>query len=314
MFRSIALSLTSIVLIAGGSMVAHSAAPSTSSAPTATRPPAGSGYSSSADDRGATYYALERSAIRVTTKFADSTTAVSERNGKGRIRTRLFDVGGNQQAAVESAAGTLDGANARLKFGNVDRMETEYESGFVAVTTHALSNGEPVQFTRLFQSGVDVGRIGWYPRSKKLLWRFPGLTTGMITEQVLDHEPGGKWPFQPDMAWGNVQAIAFFRMHTAMKEQAALARQGSLTRLANFFVPTVNANEPGCDNLHWLDTSIVRPCCDIHDRCYAKNGCTAQTWWQFWSSWKCDFCNMSVIWCFNTLTVINPCDYEKLYC
>ena len=82
-----------------------------------------------------------------------------------------------------------------------------------------------------------------------------------------------------------------------LKEQAALARNGSLARVANFFFPKVQANEPGCDYLHWLDNSIVRPCCDIHDRCYAKYGCTAQTWWQWWSSWKCDFCNMSVVWC-----------------
>jgi len=312
MFRSIALCLTSVVfLVEGGSTIARSrsqpapAAPATSSS---------AAHSSAGADRGATYYALERSAIRETTKYADSTSAVSERDQKGRIRTRLFDVGGNQQAAVDSPAGALDTANARLKLGKIDRIETEYEDGFVAVTSHVASNGQAVQFTRLYQNGVDVGRIGWYPQSQKLLWRFPGLTTGVITEKVLDHEPGGKWPFQPDMAWGNVQAIAFYRMHTAMKEQAALAREGSLAPVANFFVPKVQANEPGCDDLHWLDNSIVRPCCDIHDRCYAKYGCTAQTWWQWWSSWKCDFCNMNVVWCFNTLTTLNPCDYEKLYC
>jgi hypothetical protein len=312
MFRSIALWLTSVVfLVEGGSTIARTrsrqapAAPATSST---------AAHSPSAADRGATYYALERSAIRETTKYADHTTAVSERGEKGRIRTRLFDVGGNQQAAVDSPSGTLDAASARLTVGKIDRIETEYEDGFVAVTSHVASNGQAVQFTRLYQNGVDVGRIGWYPQSQKLLWRFPGLTTGVITEKVLDHERGGKWPFQPDMAWGNVQAIAFYRMHTAMKEQAALARNGSLARVANFFFPKVQANEPGCDYLHWLDNSIVRPCCDIHDRCYAKYGCTAQTWWQWWSSWKCDFCNMSVVWCFNTLTVLNPCDYEKLYC
>ena len=311
MFRSVALSLTCIVIVGGGNIIARSGAAPKSTAPPR---PTAAAHSSSAGDRGATYYALERSAVRATTKFADDTTAVSERDNKGRIRTKLFDVGGNQQAAADSSSGTLDSANARLKFGKIDRLETEYAGGLVAVTSHVLTNGQPVQFTRLYQNGVDVGRMGWYAHSQKLLWRFPGLTTGVITEKVLDHEPGGKWPFEPDMAWGNVQAIAFYRMHTAIKEQAALANHGSLARLATFFFPSVQANEPGCDYLHWLDSSIVRPCCDIHDRCYAKNGCTAQTWWQWWSSWKCDFCNMSAIWCFNTLTVINPCDYEKLYC
>jgi hypothetical protein len=198
MFRSIALWLTSVVfLVEGGSTIARSrsrqapAAPATSST---------AAHSPSAAHRGATYYALERSAIRQTTKYADHTTAVSERDQKGRIRTRLFDVGGNQQAAVDSPSGTLDAASARLTVGKIDRIETEYEDGFVAVTSPATSNGQAVQFTRLYQNGVDVGRIGWYPQSQKLLWRFPGLTTGVITEKVLDHEPGGKWPFQPDMA------------------------------------------------------------------------------------------------------------------
>jgi len=311
MFRSVALSLTCIVIIGGGNTIARGGAPPKSTAPPR---PTAAAHSSSAGDRGATYYALERSAVRATTKFADDTTAVSDRDNKGRIRTKLFDVGGNQQAAADSASGTLDSANTRLKFGKIDRLETEYEGGLVAVTSYVKTNGQPVQFTRLYQNGVDVGRIGWYAHSQKLLWRFPGLTTGVITEKVLDHEPGAKWPFQPDMAWGNVQAIAFYRMHTAIKEQAALAKPAPLARLSTFFFPSVQANEPGCDYLHWLDSSIIRPCCDIHDRCYAKNGCTAQTWWQFWSSWKCDFCNVSALWCFNTLTVINPCDYEKLYC
>ena len=111
MFRSVALSLTCIVIIGGGNTIARGGAPPNSTAPPR---PTAAAHSSSAGDRGATYYALERSAVRATTKFADDTTAVSERDNKGRIRTKLFDVGGNQQAAADSASGTLDSANTRL--------------------------------------------------------------------------------------------------------------------------------------------------------------------------------------------------------
>ena len=117
----------------------------------------------------------------------------------------------------------------------------------------------------------------------------------------------------PDLAWNNVQAAAFLRMHRQIKQQAALARQGVFARLAGLVVPTLHANDPGCDNLHWLDNTIFRPCCDIHDRCYAKYGCSAQTWWQWWSSWKCDYCNMAVVWCFETVSV-SLCVTNALFC
>ena len=41
-----------------------------------------------------------------------------------------------------------------------------------------------------------------------------------------------------------------------------------------FVAPTLSANEPGCDGLHWLDGTVFRYCCDVHDLCYAKVGCT----------------------------------------
>ena len=73
-----------------------------------------------------------------------------------------------------------------------------------------------------------------------------------------------------------------------------------LARLADAIVPTVHANEPGCDGFHWLDYTIFRPCCDLHDRCYAKYGCTWHTWWEVWSSWRCDACNIGFAFCIMT--------------
>ena len=68
---------------------------------------------------------------------------------------------------------------------------------------------------------------------------------------------------------------------------------------------TTVVNEPGCDNLHWLDGSIFRACCDQHDRCYETNGCSASSWWwPFSGSWSCERCNVQVAYCFCTLS--NP--------
>lgn len=64
-------------------------------------------------------------------------------------------------------------------------------------------------------------------------------------------------------------------------------------------------NEPGCDNLHWLDGTVFRVCCDQHDRCYETNGCNSGSWWwPFSGSWSCERCNVAVVYCFCTLS--NP--------
>lgn len=65
------------------------------------------------------------------------------------------------------------------------------------------------------------------------------------------------------------------------------------------------ANDPGCDRLHWLDGSIFRACCDEHDRCYEKNGCSESSWfWPFSGSWSCQRCNAQAVYCFCTMS--NP--------
>ena len=61
-------------------------------------------------------------------------------------------------------------------------------------------------------------------------------------------------------------------------------------------------NDEGCDRLHWLDGSIFRACCDAHDQCYEKNGCSEGSWfWPFSSSWSCQRCNARVVYCFCTM-------------
>jgi hypothetical protein len=162
--------------------------------------------------------------------------------------------------------------------------------------------GEPLQgtmlVTRFLRDGVEIGSTQWYEQEKVFAWSFPGLTAGYVDPARLRNIGG--WPFTPDMAWTTVQSYAFQHFHALVAEQGFVARRrdGWLQKTVGFFVPTVSANEPGCDGLHWLDRSTFRPCCDVHDRCYEKAGCTSRSWWQWWTSWQCTACNAFVVYCF----------------
>jgi hypothetical protein len=148
-------------------------------------------------------------------------------------------------------------------------------------------------------TGAEIGVGYWYARPQLFVWSLPGLDTpGFIGPEHLHGNYGG-WPFTPDMTWMNLQLIAFRHFKTLIDTQRFVARaQTPSNRLLQFFAPTLIANEAGCDDLHWLDGTILRYCCDDHDRCYEREGCTSSSWWKFWSSWTCDFCNEQVIRCF----------------
>ncbi|HEX6899047.1 MAG TPA: hypothetical protein VF789_05010 [Thermoanaerobaculia bacterium] len=124
-------------------------------------------------------------------------------------------------------------------------------------------------------NGERLGLLRWFDRESVLVWDFPGLTQGFVDNERL---PGG-FSFRPDMGWSNLQSYAFWKFHSEL---------------------TIFKNEPGCDGLHWLDDSILRPCCDDHDLCYEKYGCTASSWWVIGSSWSCIKCNLTVVFCFVT--------------
>jgi hypothetical protein len=148
-------------------------------------------------------------------------------------------------------------------------------------------------------TGAEAGVGYWYPNAKLLVWSLPGLNTaGFIGPEHLASTYGG-WPFTPDMAWMNLQMVAFHHFKTLINTQRFVARRGAGPNpVLQFFAPTVSADEAGCDDLHWLDGSLFRYCCDDHDRCYAKFGCTSSSWWKFWSGWRCEFCNDVVVRCF----------------
>ena len=160
----------------------------------------------------------------------------------------------------------------------------------------------PALVSELTLNGVPAGTGVWFEQDQVYAYQLPGLTNGLVyigPEHLMRDYHG--WGFVPDTTWVNLQTIALHHFKTLVAKNGFVARNCDApqpSRMVQFFMPTVHANEPGCDGLHWLDGTIVRGCCDDHDRCYAKEGCTQQSWWRFWSSWTCDFCNAAVVSCF----------------
>lgn len=190
------------------------------------------------------------------------------------------------------------------------KVQTDWDSGFSAVAVRRRASrknvltGQPAQgdviSSRINRDGVEVGHAEWYAEEQVFAWSFPGLTEGYLSPSHLKIV-GGAWPFVPDMAWLNMQNLAFHHFHSLLKSQGSVARRANpnlFNRIVEWWVPRVLANEPGCDGLHWFDNTTLRPCCDTHDRCYAAYGCNYTSWWTWWSSWTCDLCNMWVVTCF----------------
>ena len=197
--------------------------------------------------------------------------------------------------------------------GEAREIETKWANGLTAVASRKsvgrieLAKGRfahgRVLKGELRKDGVPAGIALWFEQDRVFAWDIPGLTKGWIGPEHLQPVHGG-WPFTPDMQWLNLQMIAFHHFKTLINANGFVARGDSCgrdswaTALANFFVPTLHANEPGCDGLHWLDGTVFRICCDVHDYCFSKFGCTSKTWWMLWTSWKCDLCNAFVVECF----------------
>ena len=195
---------------------------------------------------------------------------------------------------------------------DVDEVETVWANGLVATLSRQtysprqIAPGRmvqgPVLVTELTLHGVSAGTAVWFEQDQVFAYTLPGLTTGVVVIGAEDLKANyGGWPFKPDTTWLNLQIIAAHHFKTLLARQGSLAagcRPSQPSRLAQFFMPTLYANEPGCDDFHWLDGSVVRDCCDDHDRCYSKSGCDSSTWWQWWKSWTCDRCNIEVVGCF----------------
>jgi hypothetical protein len=287
---------------------------------------------SAEEDLGDTYYNLEGKAGRVTTRFDDGSVAIAQRDADGSIRTQLSNTDGTEIASLHvrgdkallRKAGrlpletpinrrrrTLDWANVEVtaqvrgRASEPRSIEAEFEGGFVART-----ETKDRIYTVIYRYGTEVGRLQYLPKEQVLAWKFPGVTTGWVDPTRL--KKVGGWKFKRTMAWATVQALAFYEFHTKKQQTplppgVALDQRGWLQRALDAVVTPVYANDAGCDRLHWLDSSIFRPCCDDHDRCYSANGCNQTSWW-WWGSWSCNNCNMNVITCF-----ASGGDYQPFY-
>jgi hypothetical protein len=211
-------------------------------------------------------------------------------------------------------AGTMrrKGAARRDVDSEVASVETVWANGLIArLTRQSYSRRQiapgrfvqgPVMATELTLHGAAVGTAVWFEQDQVFAYSLPGLMAGLVVigPEHLKANYGG-WPFTPDTTWLNLQIIAAHHFKTLLAKQGSVAKACEPprpSRLAQFFSPTLYANEAGCDDFHWLDGSIVRDCCDDHDRCYAKSGCDSSSWWQWWKSWTCDRCNIAVVGCF----------------
>jgi hypothetical protein len=200
---------------------------------------------------------------------------------------------------------------------DVVSIETTWAEGLSARTTrvavkprdsfegHAVDGD--VLVTEIRREGSVIGTANYFTRQRIYAWKIASVPDGWIAEEHLKPRFGG-WTFTPDMIWMNLQSIALYYWKSTIDQKGFVARNrpeaaeaapSALQRVANVLAPTIYANEPGCDYpLHWLDGTFFRYCCDIHDLCYEKYGCTSSTWWRWFTSWRCDYCNMWTVWCF----------------
>ncbi len=183
----------------------------------------------------------------------------------------------------------------------VQEMRTEFDGAITARSTRSIDKRVgAVDVTTLYDNGLEVGRVLWVPGRQLLMFRFPGVTEGSANADSL--KAMGGWKFRPSMAWATVQALAFYDFHKQMSTKGKVARNW-LDRAIDAIEPSLSA-DAGCDGLHWLDGSIFRPCCDRHDLCYEKNGCSTKSW--YWlQSWSCTYCNVAVVSCFQ-MTAVDP--------
>ncbi|HTV02037.1 MAG TPA: hypothetical protein VMF13_15925 [Luteitalea sp.] len=193
------------------------------------------------------------------------------------------------------------------------------------------------------RTGAKRGFVRWFDTAQVLTWKIEGGSQGVILPERLrggwTFTPTMAWanvqgyqfvtqaartleeplPFAGMVTPARLQPFALLARAVAPAPAAALSLAGgwagaavsdSWARIGTWSLPafgggTAAANEPGCDNLHWLDGSIFRACCDVHDRCYEKEGCSSGSWfWPFSGSWSCQRCNVAVVYCF--CTVSNP--------
>ncbi len=268
---------------------------------------------------GKRYQVIDNEVESVSTRF-EKVEVTTSRTADGKVVTRIRSADGKAagRALVSQTEKPLDAVNADRYLGWKDgelavrkRFE-ERELGRAAgdileVTTRTrtleafsrrgLIGGrhegkELPAFTSVLRTAdgkEDLGRLAWFAENQVLVFQMKwDAEPYYVTADVL---PEG-WTFQPNMAWANIQLISFAKSH----DDIVVHKAKSLTPL----------DDVGCTGLHWLDGGVLRPCCDIHDQCYYKNGCTFRSWW-FQGSWSCVACNIEAVLCMTLRTYL--CEY-----
>jgi hypothetical protein len=203
---------------------------------------------------------------------------------------------------------------AELEYGTEVARSRATESGFV---TYLLEKTRPNRRADAESAaGRDAGRekllaiLIWQEDRQTLAFSFgeSAPETRQFYELPGTDLPLGFFPFEPTMSWANVQIL-----QTWLER---LRQEGSV----------FEKDDPGCNGLHWLDNSSLRPCCDVHDNCYRARAiftgapCNAMSW--FWPhcgsnpgcTWSCQVCNIQVITCFGiNLIRHHPRTPDELY-
>jgi hypothetical protein len=288
--------------------------------------------------KGATYYSLEAQTGRLTTKFTDGHVVVAQRLATGEVEVAHQDQAGNEIARLRGGR-TLDEGTALAHTGEIVELTTEWAEGLTAIARkrtypktdlkgNTAKGPAPSRFVQgpawvaeLTLNGTPAGWGVWFIADRVFAYRLTTFNASAYIAPEHFKQQYGELAFTPDATWVNLQTIALHHFKAALlAQQRPIARVESygqaprriVEAIGQFFVPTVHANDVGCDRLHWLDGTVFRLCCDMHDRCYSQNGCNSTSWWRWWSSWTCDQCNEGAITCFEV--VLFGCDLQRLSC
>ena len=198
-----------------------------------------------------------------------------------------------EAAALTGGRDPVELADAASDLRSVTMVTKDYEVLAKRTRPSArLEQPDLPNFTaalRKRDTGEVLAILGWHEDEQMLIFRFIGEQPMAITKTVL---PQGHWTFHPNEAWADIQLLSL------MKGRNAIASRQSIVNLAT--PRPTPLNEPGCDDLHWLDGTVYRQCCDDHDRCYETEWppCEAGKSWWFQGGWSCTFCNIEVVLCF----------------
>jgi hypothetical protein len=142
------------------------------------------------------------------------------------------------------------------------------------------------------------GRVRWFPAERVLAFSFPKYREpAVITEKNL----GKPFPFEANIAWGTMQAFAF--QHSLEQRERALLGRTPPGVVAASVNPRLRLTQggDGCTGLWWLNGSLFRACCDLHDYCYEMGSCDMYSWFAWtmaYPFWTCTVCNLAVVTCF----------------